>query len=255
MSTPDDVPPPPAVAPPQVTPDDVPPPHAVAAPRVLVVEDEPQMRDIVAFVLEHNGYEVATEATADDGWRRFQREHFDAAVLDVMLGEVSGIDLCHRIRSHSRIPVLFLSALSTTEERIAGLEAGADDYLGKPFSPRELALRVARLVQRAASENPELVAGDLRVHVNRPVAALVGKRVELTATSHQILLALVRAGGEPLHWREIVNEVWGSSAPQGGKDMVKTAVYRLRKELGDEEARIIQTVRGKGYCVAGPAGS
>lgn len=220
--------------------------------RALVVEDEPQMREIVAFVLEHNGYEVAAEESAEAGWRRFQREHFDVAVLDVMLGEVTGIDLCHRIRSRSDVPILFLSALSTTEERIAGLEAGADDYLGKPFSPRELALRVDRIVSRAGSEASELRSGDLRTDPARPVAFFKDRRVDLTSTSHHILLALLRAEGAALTWREIVNEVWGSSAPQGGKAMVKTAIYRLRRELGDEDATLVQTVRGTGYRLAAP---
>ncbi|MDO5494661.1 MAG: response regulator transcription factor [bacterium] len=215
--------------------------------RVLVVEDEPHMREIVGFVLDHHGYEVVLEGSAEAGWRRIQHERFDAMVLDVMLGDVSGIDLCVRIRSRSRTPIIFLSALSTPEERIAGLEAGADDYLGKPFSPRELVLRVNRLVERSLSDPGELRWQEVRVDAARPIATLGERRVVLTATSHQILSALVRAQGASMTWREILNEVWATSAPQGGKQMVKTAIYRLRRELGDDEARLVETVRGSGY--------
>lgn len=217
--------------------------------RILIVEDEPQMADIIAFVLAKHDFEPTVATTGEAGWRTLRSKDFDAVVLDVMLPDLSGLALCSRIRTVSDIPIIFLSALGSEDERIAGLEAGADDYLAKPFSPRELALRVKALLARTRTGGSHVITvGSLAIDTSQPVAIYHGDRLQLTSTSHAILRALAARPGEVVTVKELLNEVWQTSSGLGGKQMVKTAIYRLRQELG-EAGDLVVTRRGAGYSL------
>nr|NLD41128.1 response regulator transcription factor [Actinomycetales bacterium] len=220
-------------------------------PQVLVVEDEPQMAEIIAFALSRNGMDVHTSPTAEAAWRALGERRFDAVVLDVMLPGMSGTELCTRLRSHSDIPIIMLSALSAPEERITGLEHGADDYLGKPFSPRELVLRVRALLARsqAAPHRTILRLPGIEVDLVRPRAWVRGVRRDLTDRSADVLRTLAARPGQPVTARELLNAAWETSSPVGGREMVKTAVYRLRRELGPTGADMVRTRRGEGYSL------
>ncbi len=222
------------------------------APRVLVVDDETQMVSIVSFALETQGFVPSVARNAEQAWRMLCDEPFDLVVLDVMLPGASGIQLTERIRATSDTPVVLLTARGEEEDRLRGLLAGADDYLTKPFSPRELALRAAAIIRRTrsqASEQEILVNGPLSIDRGRRLARLDGNALRLSGVELQLLTALAMRAGEAVHWRQLLNEVWHTGGIQGGRDMVKTAVYRLRHAIGPTADDLIVTVRGVGYLM------
>ncbi|MCA0295514.1 MAG: response regulator transcription factor [Actinobacteria bacterium] len=222
------------------------------APRVLVVDDETQMVSIVSFALETQGFVPSVARNAEQAWRMLCDERFDLVVLDVMLPGASGIQLTERIRATSDTPVVLLTARGEEEDRLRGLLAGADDYLTKPFSPRELALRAAAIIRRTRSRAPEqdvLVNGPLRIDRGRRQAQLDGVPLRLSGVEYELLVALAVRAGEPVEWRQLLNEVWHTAVLAGGRDMVKTAAYRLRHAIGPTADDLIVTVRGVGYLM------
>ncbi len=219
-------------------------------PRVLVVDDETQMVSIVAFALETQGFVPVTARSAEQGWRLFGAEDFDLVVLDVMLPGASGVQLAQRIRTRSDVPIIMLTARGEEEDRLAGLLAGADDYVTKPFSPRELALRAQALVRRAraASASRRLTNGPLVIDLDQRSATLAGQHLKLTDVELRLLTALARRVGEPVGWRDLLNEVWFTAEVQGGRDMIKTTVHRLRSRVPQGDALVV-AVRGVGYLM------
>lgn len=221
-------------------------------PRVLVVDDESQMVSIVAFALETQGFQPDVARSAEQGWRMLCAEHYDLVVLDVMLPGASGIQLCERLRAESEVPVILLTARGEEEDRLRGLLAGADDYVTKPFSPRELALRASAIVRRTrgrAASSETLVNGTLVIDQARRSVTLGGRLVQLSDVELRLLVALTRRVGDIVPWRTLLNEVWHTAELQGGRDMIKTSVYRLRQHLGQAGESLIVTVRGTGYLM------
>ena len=219
----------------------------------LVVDDEPQMLDIVTFALETQGFSAVSAKDAESAWNLFRGRQFDLVVLDVMLPQASGLSLCRRIRETSDVPVLLLTAKSGAQDRIAGLEAGADDYVIKPFHPRELALRAEALVRRSAPapKHSELVHGAL--HIGQDSATVNGRYVHLSALELRLLRRLASSPGQPVPFRDLLLSGWQIDEGPGGKEMLKTALYRVRKALHSEGLpRAIRAVRGVGYELAGP---
>lgn len=221
-------------------------------PTALIVDDEAQMTAIIAFALETEHVSSIECHSGHSAWQTFTSTPFDLVILDLMLPDISGITLCRRIRAQSDVPILMLTALGDVEQRVAGLEAGADDYVTKPFSPRELALRARALVRRSndtGQGRPDIVHGPIRI---QPVAQKVYVHdhiVELTETEIRLLSTIVAKPDHIHSQRELLNEVWGTAATQGGRNMVKTTMYRLRKKLRDAGVGddFISAVRGRGY--------
>ncbi|STD13140.1 Phosphate regulon transcriptional regulatory protein phoB [Dermatophilus congolensis] len=220
---------------------------------VLAIDDEPQVAQIISFALENENLEVLTAHTAHDGWSLFERHDCCLVILDVMLPDSNGYDLCRRIRSTKDIPVIMLTALGDTDDRVTGLEAGADDHLAKPFSPKELILRVRAIMRRYGLATTHtatticcgpiiLAPASHAVHVN-------GTRLDVTTTESRLLQALITRPEEIVPLRALLNEVWETSATQGGRNMVKSTAYRLRRKLeaAGLPAEIITAVRGAGY--------
>ena len=221
-------------------------------PHVLVVDDERQMVSIVGFALETQGFTTSSARSAEEAWRLFGAENFDLVVLDVMLPGASGVRLCERIRTVSDVPVILLTARGEESDRLAGLLAGADDYVTKPFSPRELALRAAAIVRRTrgrAQRSEALVNGTLAIDPAQRTAHLDGRALRLSDVELRLLTALMRHQGEVVSWRVLLNEVWSTDEAVGARDMIKTAVYRLRQHLGPEADDLIVSVRGTGYLM------
>jgi len=220
-------------------------------PRALVVDDERQMRDIVSFALETQGFTTVEAADAEKAWAACERQAFDVIVLDVMLPRASGISLCRRIRVLSDVPIILLTAKGEAADRVAGLEAGADDYVVKPFHPRELALRAMAVVRRYREGHAvsRIVNGGLVIDPRSFSALRDGERLNLTQSEFALLLALASRLDEEVSWSLLLQEVWGTDSLLGGRDMVKTAIYRLRGKLGESSAgpRYIHSVRGLGY--------
>lgn len=218
--------------------------------RVLVVDDEPQVLMIMQFALETAGFDVTTAKDGAKAWQAFSAVAFDLVVLDLMVPSISGLTLAERIRACSRVPIMMITALSEESDVIRGLETGADDYLTKPFSPKEFALRAQALVRRWKGE-PErrITNGDLTIDVVEHRIELAGSVIELANTEMRFLEVLARRIGECVSYRELLNTVWAVDDPIGGKDMIKMSAYRARQALGENGRQYIESVRGIGYMM------
>lgn len=219
-------------------------------PVALVVDDEPSMRDIITFALETQDFTTCTAGSAEAAWSLLQQRRVDLVVLDVMLPGMSGIELCRRIAQTSGTPVILLTALGETSRRIAGLEAGAADYVAKPFHPRELALRAAGLVKRSPLGEGEVSHGPLTLDLRRATAYVDGRRVALTTHEFRLVAAFVTHRGEALTFGRLLLLGWGDAQLPGGRELLKTAIYRLRLKLEAADPRMsgsIRSIRGVGY--------
>lgn len=225
------------------------------APLVLVVDDEEQMTAIIAFALETQGLRSLVAADARSARSLLESEPVELVVLDVMLPDESGIELCRSLRETSDVPIILLTALGEVDDRVAGLTAGADDYLTKPFSPRELALRVQAVLRRtagsatASAPGEVLRCGPLQVDPGAGAASWEGSELELPETELRLLARLVQDAGRTVPLRTLLQDVWGTSSTEGGRDMVKSMVYRLRQQMLAQGAPsdLIEAVRGQGY--------
>lgn len=220
-------------------------------PTVLVVEDERDIQDLVEFNLRQSGYRVLKAADGLDGLRLAQSEKPDLVVLDLMLPGMDGKEVCRRLKqgeSTRTIPILMLTALAEETDRIIGFEIGADDYLTKPFSPRELSLRIQAILRRTAE--PEGNGGHLRldnlvIDPERHLVEVDGEVVDLTATEFRLLHHLASHAGKVQTREVLLERVWGY-AYEGYARTVDTHVRRLRKKLGSL-SEAIETIRGIGY--------
>lgn len=219
--------------------------------RVLVVEDETRLAELIARRLRHECYDVDLAADGLEGLDRALTGSYDVIVLDRMLPELDGLDLCRRLRrSQIPTPVLMLTARRELEERVEGLNAGADDYLGKPFAFSELLARIRALTRRA--ERPLLAAplsvGDLTLDAQRHRVMHGGQEVDLTPREFALLEYLMRNAGQVVSRDQILQRVWGyDSEPEG--NVVDLYIHYLRRKLGDRRGSTISTVRGLGYTV------
>jgi len=222
-------------------------------PVALVVDDEPQMCTIIGFALETQGFAVHTAHNGATALNLLRTRKVDLIVLDVMMPAIDGLTLCREIRGVSDVPIMMLTASAQPEDVITGLEHGADDYVTKPFHPREVALRAQALIRRSQGPGPEpvLQIGRLRIDPSQHVASVAGQRVELPFTEFKLLAHLATNRGTPQAWRTLLQSVWGAQNLAGGRDIVKSAVYRLRSRLAalDGETEYVITLRGVGYLV------
>ena len=228
----------------------------VDARPILVVDDDAKIVRLVRTYLERDGHRV-TEAS--DGRMAIDSMASDPpalVVLDLMIPEIGGLDVLMRTRADgSRVPILVLSARGLTSDRITGLEAGADDYLPKPFSPAELVLRVRRLLERSgpgvpvAAARPPLTLGDLVVDRDRYEARIGGRLVSLTPTSFRLLVTLLEADGRVISRDGLLDAIYGRDDEVVLDRTIDAHVKRLRTQLGDdaEQPRYVATVRGAGY--------
>jgi DNA-binding response OmpR family regulator len=220
--------------------------------RVLVVDDDETVRDVVRRYLELAGHEVTLAGDGEHALSLVARSEPDLIVLDLMLPGIDGLEVCRRIRQHSAVPVVMLTALGEEENRIAGLQLGADDYVTKPFSPRELALRVSSVLRRArsapAAAPARLVAdNDLTLDVGARKAVLRGAELPLTTREFDLLLFLMSNSGTAYSRTELLERVWGWDF--GDQSTVTVHVRRLREkiELVPAKPTRIATVWGVGY--------
>jgi DNA-binding response OmpR family regulator len=220
---------------------------------VLVVDDDPTVLEVVISYLTAAGHTVTSATDGLAALESAARTPPELVVLDLMLPGLDGLEVCRELREHSDVPVIMLTAKGTVNDRVVGLEHGADDYVTKPFHPREVALRAQALVRRSrgVGAGPVLQIGRLRIDPTQHVASLAGQRLELPFTEFKLLSHLAAHRGVPQPWRTLLQEVWGAQNLAGGRDIVKSAVYRLRSRLAalDDGAEYIVTLRGVGYLV------
>ena len=223
---------------------------AAPAGRVLVVDDEKPLAQMVATYLTRAGFDVAAAHTGPDALQAARTREPDVVVLDLGLPGLDGIEVCRRLRAFSECYVLMLTARGDEEDKLAGLEVGADDYITKPFSVRELVARVQAVLRRPrttiAPPEPERVVGDLVIDLTTHEARVAETPVALTRTEFDLLVALSARPHQPLSRRQLIDTVW-DPAWVGDERIVDVHIGHLRRKLGADPNRYIDTVRGVGY--------
>jgi two-component system response regulator MtrA len=228
--------------------------------RILLVEDDPSIREVTALGLRAAGFTVATAVDGVEGLDRWRRDRPDLVLLDVMLPRLDGLEVLRAIRREATTPVVMLTARGDTVDVVVGLESGADDYVKKPFEMPELVARVRAALRRRAPEAADaaeetLVLGPLRIDPAGRTVALDGREVGLTRTEFDLLLELARQPGRVFSREALLDRVWGYDF-LGDSRLVDVAVGRLRAKVEADPAdpSLIVTVRGAGYKAVRPAG-
>jgi two-component system, OmpR family, phosphate regulon response regulator PhoB len=225
---------------------------SVVTAEVLVVEDEPDIRNLIVHHLEREGFRCRTAAAGAEALTRVRSGAPDLVVLDLMLPGMDGLEVCRRLRADpatAALPIIMLTAKADEVDRVVGLELGADDYLAKPFSTRELVARVRAVLRRARPGDPAraLAGGGVRLDLSRHAVTVAGTPIELTPKEFDLLHALLAAAGRVLTREHLLNRVWGySHADEIESRTVDVHIRRLRAKLGAEERRIA-TIKGVGY--------
>ncbi|MCY7366414.1 MAG: response regulator transcription factor [Frankiaceae bacterium] len=222
--------------------------------RVLVVEDEESISDPLSYLLRQEGFEVAVAATGPDGLAEFERSGADIVLLDLMLPGLSGTEVCRALRAKSSVPVIMLTARDSEIDKVVGLELGADDYVTKPFSSRELVARVRAVLRRRSAEptaeeaSGALEAGPVRMDVERHVVTVAGEQVALPLKEFELLELLLRNAGRVLTRGQLIDRVWGADHV-GDTKTLDVHVKRLRAKVEPDpgEPKHLLTVRGLGY--------
>lgn len=229
--------------------------------KILVVDDETAIRQILSTRLSMGGYDVVVAANGEEALQLFDAESPDLVVLDVMMPKLDGYSVCQQLRKQTDVPIIMLTALGEIADRITGLEMGADDYLSKPFSPKELEARIKAILRRTEGQDSlgrnsseqgsgVIQSGNLRIELNKRQVYAKDKRIRLTGIEFDLLQLLVSRPGESVARADILKEVWGYS-PSRHTDLrvVDVHISRLRAKLEDDPGNpeFIHTDRGRGY--------
>ncbi len=223
--------------------------------KALVVDDDLVLSDVLAFTLRREGYEVVTAHDGTDALERWQSESPDLILLDLNLPKLDGLSVCRRIRAVSDTPIIILSVRGEEDDVVTGLELGADDYITKPFSPRQLVARAQAVLRRAGapSAGGNLEAGDLTLDLARREVTRAGlPSAQLTRLESRLLEVLMINQGQVLPTESLIDHVWGPG--RGDRVMLKQLVHRLRSKIETSETKsaIVETVRGVGYGLTLP---
>ena len=221
--------------------------------KILIIEDEPDIRRNLEYNLGREGFNASSVGTLDKAYKKIKSKKFDLILLDLMLPDGSGLDFCKKIKSNSEteaIPVVILTAKDDEVDKVVGFELGADDYVTKPFSVRELILRVKAILKRSDTKTKEVVEverqfGDLKIDVDSHEVHVDSKLIELTALEFRLLKELVDKRGRVQSRDQLLSEVWGYNAEVTTRT-VDTHIKRLREKLGSM-GKYVQTIRGVGY--------
>lgn len=223
--------------------------------RILVIEDDPSILELVTFHLEKEGYQISTASTGRDALERFEESHPDLILLDLMLPEIDGLEVCRRIRKVSNVPIIMVTAKGQEDDRVRGLRVGADDYVTKPFSPRELVARIEAVLRRSrlGEDDSQLWAGELHLDRKRHRVRKNNQEIELTPKEFDLLALLMAHRGEPISRETLLEKVWGYEY-MGGTRTLDVHIRRLRQKMGDDpfHPEYIETVHGVGYRLKEP---
>ena len=221
--------------------------------KILIIEDEPDIRRNLEYNLGREGFNASSVGSLDEAGEKLKSKKFDLILLDLMLPDGSGLDLCKKIKSNSETeatPIIILTAKDDEVDKVVGFELGADDYVTKPFSVRELILRVKAILKRSDTKTKEVVEverqfGDLKIDVDSHEVHVDSKLIELTALEFRLLKELVDKRGRVQSRDQLLSEVWGYNAEVNTRT-VDTHIKRLREKLGSM-GKYVQTIRGVGY--------
>lgn len=218
-----------------------------------MVEDEESFSDALSYMLRKEGFEVSVAATGTSALTEFDRTGADIVLLDLMLPEMSGTEVCRQLRQRSHVPIIMVTARDSEIDKVVGLEIGADDYVTKPYSPRELVARIRAVLRRQSTEAsesgaPTLAAGPVRMDIERHVVTVEGASVQLPLKEFELLELLLRNAGRVLTRGQLIDRVWGADYV-GDTKTLDVHVKRLRSKIEPEPSapRYIVTVRGLGY--------
>jgi two-component system, OmpR family, response regulator RegX3 len=221
--------------------------------RILVVEDEQSFSDALSFMLRKEGFDVSVAADGHSALDTFHREGADIVLLDIMLPGIPGTEVCRQIRNVSQVPIIMVTAKDSEIDKVVGLELGADDYVTKPFSSRELVARIRAVLRRrgpeqAAATESSLAAGAIVMDVDRHVVTVAGQPVKLPLKEFELLEVLMRNAGRVLTRGQLIDRVWGSDYV-GDTKTLDVHVKRLRSKIepNPAEPSVLVTVRGLGY--------
>ncbi|WP_028709635.1 response regulator transcription factor [Propionicicella superfundia] len=219
--------------------------------RVLIIEDEESYREATAYMLRREGYEVLEAATGPAGLEAFEQSGTDIVLLDLMLPGMAGSEVCRRMRQHSNVPIIMVTARDSEVDKVVGLEIGADDYVTKPFSHRELVARIRAVLRRGQDVDlvPDIVeAGGVRLDVERHEVTVAGSPVRLALKEFELLELLLRNAGRVLTRGQLIDRIWGSDYV-GDTKTLDVHVKRLRAKIEADPAhpKLLVTVRGLGY--------
>ena len=221
--------------------------------RILLVDDEQSIQTLLSYPLRKDGYHVTSALDGNEALRRFEEGRFDLVILDLMLPQMGGVEVCRQLRSRSQVPIIMLTAKGSETDKVAGLEVGADDYITKPFSMREFRSRVKAALRRSrmggeAQEGGAIDCEDLTIDFDRRMVTLKGDEVRVTYVEFEILGALARSPGRVLTRETLLEHVWGDSDYRDPRT-VDVHIRHLREKLEKEpkEPEYLFTVRGVGY--------
>ncbi|MFZ9878595.1 MAG: response regulator [Candidatus Nanopelagicaceae bacterium] len=221
--------------------------------RILVVEDESSFSEALEFLLGKEGFSVVTASTGTEALKKFDQGGIDLILLDLMLPEISGTEVCRQIRAKSKVPIIMLTAKDSEVDKVVGLEIGADDYVTKPYSSRELVARINAVLRRNGGEGVVMDAGIMTVHgirmdIDRHQVTIHGIPASLPLKEFELLEFLMRNAGRVLTRMQLIDRVWGSDYV-GDTKTLDVHIKRLRAKIEDDPAnpKVIQTVRGLGY--------
>jgi two-component system response regulator RegX3 len=226
--------------------------------RILVADDETSVREAVGYALQQEGFEVVLAEDGDDAEAKLADDNFDLLVLDIMMPGKSGLDVCREVRARSPVPIILLTAKDAEIDKVVGLEVGADDYVTKPFSVRELIGRVRALLRRreldlhsTGAESKTIEAGPVRIDLARHLVTVRGKPVNLTRSEFQVLRLLAESPGRVFSRREIMEELWQSEF-SGDVRACDVHISNLRQKIerDPQDPELVLTVRGVGYRLA-----
>jgi two-component system response regulator RegX3 len=229
--------------------------------KVLIVEDEASFSEALAFLLSKEGFVITTAATGTEALAKFQSGEFDLILLDLMIPEISGIEVCRAIRAQSQVPIIMLTAKDTEIDKVVGLELGADDYVTKPYSKSELVARIRAVLRRGSGGNGGagafgegdagvLSVANIRMDIDRHQVSVAGQPISLPLKEFELLEFLMRNAGRVLTRNQLIDRVWGSDYV-GDTKTLDVHIKRLRAKVEKDPANptLIQTVRGLGYKI------
>jgi two-component system response regulator RegX3 len=221
--------------------------------RILIVEDEPSFSEALEFLLGKEGYSVVTAATGSEALAKFEQGGIDLILLDLMIPEISGTELCRQIRAKSKVPIIMLTAKDSEVDKVVGLEIGADDYVTKPYSSRELTARIRAVLRRHSGDGGDtdpgvMTVGSIRMDIDRHQVFVNGIVISLPLKEFELLEFLMRNAGRVLTRIQLIDRVWGSDYVGDTKTLdVHIKRLRAKVEIDPADPKIIQTVRGLGY--------
>jgi two-component system response regulator RegX3 len=223
--------------------------------RILIIEDEVSFSEALSFLLEKEGFETRVAETGKQGIAAFNENQYDLVLLDLMIPEISGIDVCRTIRTSSNIPIIMLTAKDSEVDKVVGLELGADDYVTKPYSARELVARIKAVLRRGVSDesgSSEGIGihsvGGIRMDIERHQVTVKGALIPLPLKEFELLEFLMRNSGRVLTRGQLIDRVWGGDY-YGDTKTLDVHIKRLRSKIEDDPGNpvLIQTIRGLGY--------